>query len=151
MTLALGCVLSVMKSRERIGKARKRYVGKRWLEAAQRPLDVSHFGIDELPEIVEVDTEVLVDDFIPKRGQTRPGYLRMRSAECGPHSAGGIAEPQDLVRHGLMRPEFLEEGGPAPAYEAPDSLDCLAYVGHAQRIVSHSGTASASTRGRTIQ
>ena len=78
--------------------------------------------LDDGPDFSQIDTEIVVDQYVTHFDDLRPGGLRLGTAEYGSELAGGFFNDLDMVNHPGVDEFVLLEDAP-PAFRVPLDSD----------------------------
>ena len=104
--------------------------------------------LENVPNGLQVNPQVIMDEDVAEGGNTTPRDGRVRVRSCWGEALGGLRQrlqiPQDSILQG-MGPHELCPPSCTIRFDAPDALQ---HVAQRDDILFHRGTASRRTRSR---
>src|SRR5450759_424798 len=104
--------------------------------------------LHDIPDDLDRDAEVVVDDPVPHPGHALPRDVGVCGAGARRDLLGGLADDLKVANDSVLGFQILAEGGLAGGRERENSGNRLVDVPEIDEIILHSGTASAKTLAR---
>ncbi len=105
----------------------------------------------DVPDFIEVDTDVIVDQNVPHAADGLPVQLRQASPSSGRNPLSSLAYDFDVAYDGVLQSLRFQKGFFTRSGEARNAVTALQHVVQVQPVIFHSGVASRRILSRTYQ